>query len=234
MEFARKHLSDKFFLENTNRVSLRNIISREMISNTLMHREFTSSFIAKFVIESDRMYIENANRSVKVGYITPENLEPNPKNPLIASFFRNIGYADTLGSGTRKLYKYSEYYSGKHPELEDGDIFRITVPLDDSYSFDFVDEPQKVGNEPQKVGNEPQKAGNEPQKAGNEPQKVVRKHRLERIIEIILDNPHITRIELSSLLRVSEATIKRDLSELNKRGKIEYIGSSKAGKWVVK
>ena len=248
MEFARKHLSDKFFLENTNRVSLRNIISREMISNTLMHREFTSSFVAKFVIESNRMYIENANRSVKVGYITPENLEPNPKNPLIASFFRNIGYADTLGSGTRKLYKYSEYYSGKYPELEDGDIFRITVPLDDSYSFDFVDEPQKAGNEPQKIENEPQKAGNEPQKigdepqkigdepqkVGNEPQKAVRQHRLERIIEIILDNPHITRIELSSLLGVSEATIKRDLSELNKRGKIEYIGSSKAGKWVVK
>ena len=97
--------------------------------------------------------------------------------------------------------------------MEDGDILRITVPLDDSYSFDFVDEPQK---------------------AGNEPQKAVRQHRLERIIEIILDNPHITRIELSSLLRVSEATIKRDLSELNKRGKIEYIGSSKAGKWIVK
>ena len=132
--------------------------------------------------------------------------------------------------------------------MEDGDIFRITVPLDDSYSFDFVDEPQKAGNEPQKIGNEPQKAGNEPQKVGNEPQKVgnepqkigdepqkaVRQHRIERIIEIILDNPHITRIELSSLLRVSEATIKRDLSELNKRGKIEYIGSSKAGKWIVK
>ena len=118
--------------------------------------------------------------------------------------------------------------------MEDGDIFRITVPLDDSYSFDFVDEPQKAGNKPQKAGNKPQKAGNEPQKAGNEPQKAVRQHRLERIIEIILDNPNITRIELSSLLGVSEATIKRDLSELNKRGKIEYIGSSKAGKWVVK
>jgi len=118
--------------------------------------------------------------------------------------------------------------------LEDGDIFRITVPLDDSCSFDFIDEPQKAGNEPQKVGNEPQKIGDEPQKIGDEPQKAVRQHRLERIIEIILDNPHITRIELSSLLRVSEATIKRDLSELNKRGEIEYIGSSKAGKWVVK
>ena len=40
-------------------------------------------------------------------------LEPNPKNPLIASFFRNIGYADQLGSGVRKLFKYSKYIQGK-------------------------------------------------------------------------------------------------------------------------
>ena len=73
-----------------------------------------------------------------------------------------------------------------------------------------------------------------PQKVKNEPPKIMRQHRLERIIETILDNPHITRTELSSLMGVSEATIKRDLSELNRRGKIEYIGSSKAGNWVVK
>jgi len=28
-----------------------------------------------------------------------------PKNPLIAKFFVEIGYADTLGSGVRYLYK---------------------------------------------------------------------------------------------------------------------------------
>ena len=33
MEFARKHLLDKFFLENEVNVSLRNILAREMISN---------------------------------------------------------------------------------------------------------------------------------------------------------------------------------------------------------
>ncbi|MDO4650512.1 MAG: putative DNA binding domain-containing protein, partial [Eubacteriales bacterium] len=63
MGFARKHLLDKFFLEDVNRVSLRNIIAREMISNTLMHREYTSSYMAKFVIEKDQMYVENANRA---------------------------------------------------------------------------------------------------------------------------------------------------------------------------
>lgn len=49
------------------------------------------------------MYIENANRSIKDGSITVDNLEPISKNPIIAAFFRNIGYADQLGSGVRKL-----------------------------------------------------------------------------------------------------------------------------------
>ena len=66
MEFARKHLLDKFFLENEVNVSLRNILAREMISNTLMHREFTSTYAAKFVIEKDRMYVENASRASKI------------------------------------------------------------------------------------------------------------------------------------------------------------------------
>jgi ATP-dependent DNA helicase RecG len=38
MESARKHLPDKFFLEGTERKNLRNIITREMIGNTLIHR----------------------------------------------------------------------------------------------------------------------------------------------------------------------------------------------------
>ena len=102
LDFGRKNLPDKFFLEDTVNKSLRNIIVREMISNTLMHREFTSSYTAKFVIEKERMYVENANRATKEGFITVDNLEPNSKNPIIAAFFRNIGYADQLGSGVRK------------------------------------------------------------------------------------------------------------------------------------
>lgn len=137
LDFARKHLPNKFFLEASVRKSLRNTIAREMVSNTLMHREFTSSYTAKFVIEKDQMYVENANRASKEGYITMDNLEPNPKNPIIASFFRNIGYADQMGSGVRNLFKYTRLYSGKDPEFKEGDIFRIIVPLDDAYSFDF-------------------------------------------------------------------------------------------------
>lgn len=47
-----------------------------MVSNTLMHREFSSSYTAKFVIEKERMYVENANRAANDGCITVDNLEP--------------------------------------------------------------------------------------------------------------------------------------------------------------
>lgn len=57
-----------------------------MIANTLIHREFTSSYTAKFVIEKDRMYTENANRSSGDGIITPDNMEPNQNNRSLLHF----------------------------------------------------------------------------------------------------------------------------------------------------
>ena len=136
MRFAAKHLWDKFYLEGDVRISLSSAISREMLVYFLMHREFTSSYIARFVIENNQMYTSNANRAETGDLIEPNRFQPNPKNPIIASFFRNIGLADELGSGVRNLYRYCKLYSGKLPALIDGDVFRIIVPLDDSYSFD--------------------------------------------------------------------------------------------------
>lgn len=49
LEFGKKHLPDKFFLEDTVNISLRNIIIREAAANTLMHREYSNTYTAKFV-----------------------------------------------------------------------------------------------------------------------------------------------------------------------------------------
>ena len=135
-DFAAKHLLDKFFLEDNRRISLAGIITREMISNTLIHREFSSHYIAKFVIMRDKMYVENACRAKRDSDITPDNLEPEARNPRIAAVFRTIGHIDALGSGTRRLFHYVPFYSNAKPILHEGDVFRITVPLDDEYSFD--------------------------------------------------------------------------------------------------
>lgn len=131
--FAQKHLPDRFYIEGTNSISVRDIIARELIVNTLIHREYTSAYPAKFVIDRDGIHTENACRPRFVGTLTPQRFNPYPKNPIIAEFFSNIGLAETLGSGTRNLFKYSLVYSGKAPVLTEDDIFRAHVFLPETH-----------------------------------------------------------------------------------------------------
>ena len=129
MEFIAKHTLDRFFLMDGLSVSVRSKIARELISNTLMHREYTSAFPAKIIIERDRIVTENWSLPKTPGRIDPNNFTPYPKNPLLAQFFINIGRADVLGSGVKNLYRYTKIYSGGEPELIDGDVFTTVVPL---------------------------------------------------------------------------------------------------------
>lgn len=129
MDFFEKHTNDSFHLVNDVSVSARSWIAREMLSNILAHREYSKAFNAKLIIERERIYAENWNRSNEHGRIDPKSFTPQSKNPIIAKFFMNIGRADQLGSGVRNLYTYTKLYSGGEPELIEGDIFKTIIPL---------------------------------------------------------------------------------------------------------
>ena len=127
-DFICRHIDDKFFLEGTQRISVRSIIAREIVSNILMHREYSSPYPAKVIVEKGRILTENANKTYHYGRILATTT-PYPKNPIVAKFFNNIGRADELGSGVRNLYKYTKIYSGNEPMLFEDDIFKVEVPL---------------------------------------------------------------------------------------------------------
>ena len=217
MGFAEKHLWDKFYLENDARISLRSAIAREILVNTLMHREFTSSYHAKFIIERDKMTVTNASRSEKGQALTPGNIEPDSKNPLIADFFRNIGLADELGSGVRNLYKYTPRYSGKPPEIVDGDVFRIVVPLDDDYSFDVSSMSE---NNIYSVNNSGINSG-------------INELR-NNIIRLMRDTPTITTAQLADTLGIHRRNIESHIRALKTNGVVQREGARKNGRWVVK
>ncbi len=143
MHFISMHTNDKFFLIDNVRMSVRSAISRELVSNILVHRDYGSAFPAKIIIGKDKVYTENWNRTQRIGRLELKDFTPYPKNPLLAKFFINIGYADGLGSGVRNLYKYTKIYSGGEPDLEEGDVFRVTVPLTTYLSGDTLDSPSK-------------------------------------------------------------------------------------------
>ena len=212
LEFGRKNLPDKFFLKDTVNKSLRNTIAREKVSNTLMYREFTSSYTAKFVIE---------------------------KNPIIAAFFRNIGYADQLGSGVRNLFKYSKFYSGKEPEFVEGDVFRMVVPLDEAYSYDFgQDNVGKIETKEFRFAtkndeSETMETQTATKEAIIETKKELTKEEIQ-ILRLIEEDPFVKQKTLHEKTGISLGTIKRILPRLQGKDVLVREGGKRFGKWIIK
>lgn len=198
MQFVQKHTDDRFFLIDNLSTSVRDKIAREVVANTLVHREYASSFPAKMIITKEELYTENWSRATTFGRLTPQNFTPYPKNPLIAKFFMQIGRADALGSGVRNLYKFTNMYSGKEPILEEGDIFKTRIPL--SYSID--------------------------KEASNNTKNP--KFAEEKILDFIKEHNEVTAAELQNFLKLkSRTSVQRILSKLIDESKIKKLGSGK-------
>ena len=215
ISFGQKHLNELFVLDGIVNVNARDRILREIISNTLAHRDYSSGFPAKMIIDDEKIIIENSNLAHGMGALNLQKFEPFPKNPSISKVFREIGIADELGSGMRNTYKYTQLYSGKNPVFEEGDIFRTYIPLKKIAT-------QKVGGE--NVAHDV---------AHNVAHDVA--HDKEKIIAIIKEkirlNNKITRQAIADEIGVSKKTIERHMKEINN---LKYIGSGNNGYWELK
>lgn len=131
---ARKHLPDKFFLEGTERKNLRNIITREVIGNTLIHN-YSSAFPAKVIIEKDWLKTENWCITRRHGNIMSDEFTPYPKKPLIQQFFCK--------------HWQNRYYWLRCEKLVE---VRITIPLDKMVA-DEAREQKTLSEREQKIYN---------------------------------------------------------------------------------
>lgn len=197
-------MNDLFVLDGIVNVNARDRILREIVSNTLAHRDYSSGFPAKMIIDDEKIMIENSNLAHGMGALDLQKFEPFPKNPAISKVFREIGLADELGSGMRNTYKYTRLYSGVDPLFEEGDIFRTIIPL------------KKIAT--QKVG-------------GNGVAQDVAHDKIalaEFIKEKIRGNNKITRKAIADEAGVSVKTIERTIKEMDN---LQYVGSGSNGHW---
>ncbi len=213
MAFGQKHLNDTFHLDGIQSVSARDNILREIISNLLAHRDFSNAYVAKLVIEKERIFTENANLSHGYGALNLATFEPFPKNPPISKVFREIGMADELGSGMRNTYKYTKMYSGSAPQFIEGDIFRITIPLMEVATATVGPMETVLHDVPHDVLHD-----------------VPHEDFVDKIYAMIKENPNITRKELGERLGLSIKTIGRRIKDM---GNVHYVGSGNNGHWEI-
>ena len=130
INFVAKHLPDKFYLEGNTRIALRDVIFREIISNLLIHREYTNAAPATFIIYANSVEVKNANKPHYFGKLIPGRFEAFPKNPILAKLFTQMGRAEELGTGIRKVYKYLHAYTGNDlVTFEEDDLFLVKISL---------------------------------------------------------------------------------------------------------
>src|SRR5258708_4529901 len=222
MAFIAKHLPDKFYQETEHRSSLRDRLFREVISNLLIHREFTNAFPAKLIIEKDRVRTENWNRPHRGGVIDPSDFSPSPKNPVIARFFKEIGRVDELGSGVRNTFKYCGIYTlGTKPEFVEGDIFKTIIPLKAKERTEYIPD-MSLDKSQVRLGD---KLGDRlGDRLGDNERK---------ILEILQETPKISITEIAEKIGISTTAVENIITKLKKRDLIERVGSPKAGYWKV-
>lgn len=236
MGFIAKHLPDKFFIEGTIRINLRSKIFREVIANLLVHREFTNGFPSRLIIYHDRVETENANRPHTYGYLVPENFSPFPKNPVIAKFFTQLGYVDELGSGILNVNKYLPFYTpGKVPVFEEGDVFKMIIPVDDPTELKGNAIQDKTGDgSTDKVRSHENEGLNEGLNEGiNEGINEGLNNRQLAALKLITEKQGCKAKMLEEILNITHATVERDIAKLKRLKLITYTGSKKSGKYIV-
>ena len=218
-EFVEKHTLDRFFIIGAQNVSVRSRIVRELVSNILMHREFSSSYRSRVSIEYDRIVADNWSRPQFEGRIDPNDYTPRSKNPILAKFFVNVGRADELGSGVRNLYKYTRIYTGgAEPELIEGTVFKTIIPLAPANNKAHFNADLKSNNY-----------------TLNQTINCTLNCTLTEIdiLTYIKNNPAATQKEIAAAVSKSVNTVKNATVHMQELGLIKREGSKKNGRWIV-
>ena len=168
----------------------------------------------------DRLFADNANRAAAHGIITPENVSPVSKNPILASFFKQIGRADELGSGTRSLYRYTRLYSGADPVMDEEDVFAITIPLNADFS-------------PETGSGASTAAKSDGQVGGTNNLPVNLSATAKKIYLLLGEEGGRTYDNLAATLGVTRETVRVSIRSLVNAKLVRRIGPDKGGHWEV-
>ncbi len=193
--------------------------TRELLMNAIMHRDYETNAPILFYEYDDRIEIQNGGGLY--GKVSPENF-PNVsdyRNPFIAEAMKVLGYVNRFSRGIYRVQK----------ELEDNGNGKASFDFSLRTAFRVVEPISKKYLE-QGFGSE-----NSQEKANDfqETSKKLPRNFQETILDVIQENPNVTRKELEGILGCSLSKVKYHIEKLVKEGIIKHEGPTKGGKWVI-
>ena len=93
---------------------------------------------SKFLIFKDRVITENWTKPFQTGKIDITDWRTHTKNPLLTKVFREMNWAEELGSGQKKIRKYAPlYYEDTKINIQSGEEFIFSVTYRNPKDFEF-------------------------------------------------------------------------------------------------
>lgn len=179
---------------------------REAIINAFVHNSWIDLIEPAITIYSDRIEIMSRGRLAKGQSIAGFYAGKSvPVNKKLSDIFLQLHISERTGRGVPRIV---ESYGKKVFDFSDNDI-TVTIPFNRINILEWGD---KRGD---KWGDKPL----------NESQK--------KVLQLISDNPNITKPQIASKLSIGKTTVDRAIDGLKERGLIERVGSNKTGYWKV-
>lgn len=182
---------------------------REILCNSIVHKDYRGVHTQMKVYDD---HIRLWNEGVLIDEMTIESLRQEhnscPRNKLIAQVFYLAGFIETWGRGIQKVDDAFIAAGLSVPEYEEscGGIVTL-IPRAAKDNNDPKDDPK---DDPKQLS-----------------------ERQLFILRCIREKSSVTREELTQKMKVSEATVKRELLYLQNKGFIVRVGGRKDGHWQI-
>lgn len=190
-------------------VSYHNKAAREAILNCYCHRDYNRRSNIKIEFFDDRCEIISPGGFY--GGLTLEealNGVQSFRNKYLVQLLHKLGYIENYSSGLNRIFK--EYKNDKvKPVIETTlNMFKVTFP-NMNYKFDDQEIDQETDQE-------------------------IDQESIQRmILEVIKNEPTITRNGMAKKLNISSTKIKHYLDKMRNSGLIVHKGSTKSGHWEI-
>lgn len=237
MDFCLKHLNLSGRMDRRvreERLTVPFEVVKEASINMLVHRTWDAENATPSVaIYDDRMVFQNPGH-FPVGYTWRDFLDNQvgslPENPTIANVFYRSGLMESWGRGIGLIMQKCEEAGLPQPTIDVSVSFvNLTI-----YFAQSLENGDNMTNVPQDVPQET--SANEPiNEPKDEPKDdpIKPSDRQQIILDYLSHNPDASKEKMSQKLKISLATLKREIDALKNLGALVREGGLKSGKWVV-
>jgi len=188
----------------------------EAIVNHFIHRDYTvMGSEVHLDIYDDRLVVTSPGgmyNGLLIQDLDIKDVSSERRNPILANVMAQLDYMEKRGSGLTRICNETKALEGYKDELKPK--FKSTPTQFQTIIFASSDT-QNVGDHDGDM---------------SETKLAERQH---KILNLIKESPTITGRKMSEMLSVSQRTIERDLSALQKSGILKHEGKDNDGKWVI-